>query len=92
MKLAEKFLEELPDGLSCHDVVGLFHAKYPNFGRPVRGYWFNRGYEHSWIEFDDDQVVLDLYPWAQCRPLLMTVGYGTLRLLYVEEDQPRGDL
>lgn len=91
LEAAEQWMRSLPDGLSCHDVVARFHETWPRLGRPVRGWWFNRAYEHSWIEFDDDQVVLDLYPWAQTRPVLVTVRYGTLRRLYTEEEPGDAD-
>jgi hypothetical protein len=32
--------------------------------RHVRGWFFRRGIEHSWLEFVGTEVVIDAYPWA----------------------------
>lgn len=86
LKDADALFMELTETTDCHKAVDEFHRRYPDVGRPARGWWRNPAYKHSWIEFPGDDVILDIYPIGQMRPLLIVVGYGTMRSLYTEAE------
>jgi hypothetical protein len=64
-------LPDTPQVVTCHDVCKAVVERLAEAGtgqtpalRHVRGWFFRRGIEHSWLEFFGTEVVIDAYPWA----------------------------
>ena len=54
-------VENLEDGLDCHEVCRLLAAIIKGI-RVVHGK-FNH-YDHSWLEIENSRIIIDAYPWA----------------------------
>lgn len=81
---ARRIVEQLPDGLSCHDVCAHLVGSL-NGVRHARGR-FN-GWDHSWLVIVGTQVVIDAYPWAcGSGPILVDTQDGSpWAALYAEQ-------
>ena len=85
LKVADDLLNmpELTDDLTCHDIVKIW-KQGGGSGEIRTGWWFK--HEHSWIELRPG-VILDIYPVAQVRPLLIYTDTLMLRQLYETKEQ-----
>lgn len=74
---------DLPDGLTCHAVCEEVANKVGGLVW-MRGK-FN-GWDHSWLEVDEERVVIDAYPWASSGPfMILTVTGSPWATLYQGE-------
>jgi hypothetical protein len=84
-----KAIQEMPDGLTCHEVCARVAALFPDLEH--RRGWFNRrGIHHSWLVFKGTKVIMDAYPWASASGPLLISTEGDLnpwRNLYIEAER-----
>lgn len=75
---------------TCHDACAWLVTQVHGL-RHVRGR-FDKGWEHSWLAFvDDEDTIIDPYPWACASgPILLTTKpMSPWQYLYREDSQPR---
>lgn len=69
LKLADRIMEQLPPGATCHDAVDAW-MKRTGMGNRKRGRYMGV-FEHSWVDLGAG-AILDLYPVGGVRPLMVT--------------------
>lgn len=77
----------LPEQPTCHQVCAFVICQYPTFVKHVRGSFALKGFEHSWLQVNGRQVIIDAYPWAASGPFMVTMATGSpWRHLYLEQE------
>jgi hypothetical protein len=83
-------LDQLPDGLDCHEVCAAIAERLPQL-QHKRGYFLQKGIQHSWLEIPQDNIIIDAYPWAGAMPHIVTTQgwFNPWRRLFIEEGLPK---
>jgi hypothetical protein len=77
--------------ITCHEVCEFLVKKLKCNGFNIqhkKGYFSQIGWQHSWLELPDDEVIIDVYPWCASGPFMVTTK-GLLnpwKHLYIEAE------
>lgn len=91
---AQQFVSQLPDRCvsmsewSCHALVRAFFLVPTALRWVVQDGHFGRyGTEHSWLWYQDQDLIMDVYPVAGCTPFIVEARFSPWNGIYLQNDR-----
>lgn len=83
-----RVVDAIEGELTCHEVCLMIEAVYPGVVEHITGWFFRKGHAHSWLVVSGSETIIDPYPIAGARPLIVTTAgaMNPWRGLYIAKE------